>query len=116
MLAVNLPLYPLDDDKYLSFTMTAIKPSPYLHLFISSLLLLLATSIPTTNAAAGDTLPETVIQERLDEAPQVLLIQTTDGGIATSVLKDSCGNDDTYYTTSALVLGDCTSTRCKPYC
>ena len=89
--------------KLTSFIFNQYKMVP--HRRLQTILLSLAILLVTVNSQSqqGGDLPESVVEEQLNDTPQVLLIQTTDDGTATSVLAVPCGKD-TYYTTSATVL------------
>lgn len=82
--------------------MTAVKSSSTLIRYGGILISILLSM--TTIIAAREELPASIILQMKGDAPQALLVTTTnDGGTATKVIKDLCGMD-TYYVQTALVL------------
>ena len=82
--------------------MTAVKSSSTLIRYGGILISILLSM--TTIINAREELPASIILQMKGDAPQALLVTTTnDGGTATKVIKDLCGMD-TYYVQTALVL------------
>mmetsp|Transcript_23350 Transcript_23350/g.40953 ORF Transcript_23350/g.40953 Transcript_23350/m.40953 type:complete len:234 (-) Transcript_23350:187-888(-) len=73
--------------------------------FSTTILLLLSLLLTTTICYAEKLVkPASVYLEQKNDAQQVLLIETTNNGTVIDVLESVCGLD-TYYGTSAIVLG-----------